>query len=100
MAVENVASLVQWQYQMVTKQTENYLLPELNELGKGGWESVSASYNKDYKGIWGWTAWLKRPLSAAAASDSAAAAAVAPGITEQPPLAGFEMPDGDFQFKD
>ena len=101
MAVENAASLTQWQYQVVSKQTENYLLPDLNALGAGGWELVSASYNKDYKGIWGWTAWLKRPMAAAAIGDAAAIAVGAvPTASDKPALAGFEMPAGDFEFKE
>ena len=94
-------SVTQWQYMFVNKQVDNYMLTELTALGKGGWELVSMSYDKDLKGIWGWTAWLKRPLAAAGAGDAAAiAAGVKLGGEEKQALAGFDLPEGDFEFKD
>jgi hypothetical protein len=101
MAAENEPALTLWQYMWVNKQTENFLLPDLNALGQAGWELVSVSYDRDIKGMWGWTAWLKRPLSAAAAGDAAAiAAGVQSAGPEKPALAGFDVPEGDFEFKD
>ena len=74
MSTESTPAVVQWQYLFITKQTENYLLAEVNAAGAAGWEMVACSYNRDLKGIWGWTAWLKRPASMAAAGDAAAIA--------------------------
>ena len=54
-----------WEYHSVTRKTEEYLVAELNELGKAGWELVNATFNKDVKGVaatFSWTAILKRPL--------------------------------------
>ena len=36
--------VVQWQYAFVNKQTENYLLNELNNMGLGGWEVLSINF--------------------------------------------------------
>jgi hypothetical protein len=54
-----------WEYHSVTRKTEEFLVAELNELGKAGWELVGATFNKDIKGVaasFSWTAILKRPL--------------------------------------
>lgn len=89
-----------WEYRTVVKHTENALLTELNEVGRAGWELVSASFNKDLKGIWAWTAVLKRPLAQqAGAAASAAEEAVrsepqAETKAAEPALKGFDL-DGD-----
>ena len=60
-----------WEYLSVTHKTDAYLINELNELGKEGWELVNATYNKDVKGVaasFSWTAILKRPLVSGAAT--------------------------------
>ena len=54
-----------WEYLSLNRKTEEYLVAELNELGKAGWELVGATFNKDLKGVaatFSWTAILKRPL--------------------------------------
>jgi hypothetical protein len=97
-----------WEYRAFTKQTEIYLLTELGEAGRDGWEMVSVSYNKDLKGIWGWTAFLKRPIvhgEVSPAKHAVGAAVPAEGQTApaQPaaedPMRGFQMTGDDFQFK-
>ena len=55
-----------WEYMNITRKTADYLVAELNEVGRLGWELVNASYHKDMKTSLGdafcWTAILKRPL--------------------------------------
>lgn len=54
-----------WEYLSINRKTDEFLITDLNELGKQGWELVSASFNKDLKGVaatFSWTAILKRPL--------------------------------------
>ena len=55
-----------WEYKELTRKTEEFLVNDLNEHGKVGWELVSVSYNKAPKSGLGeafvWTAFLKRPL--------------------------------------
>ena len=55
-----------WEHMSLTRKTADFLVAELNEVGKLGWELVSASYHKDVKTSLGeafcWTAILKRPL--------------------------------------
>ena len=97
-----------WEYRAFTKQTEIYLLTELGEAGRDGWELVSVSYNKDLKGIWGWTAFLKRPLirgevsPARHTADAAISAGADPAAAQsaaEDPMRGFETTGDDFQFK-
>ncbi|MBN1908341.1 MAG: hypothetical protein JW818_01255 [Pirellulales bacterium] len=54
-----------WEYVSVNRKTEEFLVEELNEKGKAGWELVSVAYHKDLKGLgesFSWSAFLKRPL--------------------------------------
>jgi hypothetical protein len=99
MTETSAGSVVQWQYCFFNKQTENYLLNEMNNLGLGGWEVVSINYAKDLKGVWVWTAWMKRPSVAAQAGDAAAKAAGVGAKEEKKALQGFDLTDGDFGFK-
>jgi hypothetical protein len=95
-----------WEYRCCSKQSETYLLQELNEAGKEGWELAAASFNKDLKGTWGWTAILKRPLEATTPATAAAPAAkssAAPASPANPPakadLQGFDLSGDEFGFK-
>jgi hypothetical protein len=93
-----------WEYRFFVKQTESYILTDLIEAGREGWELVSAVYRQDLKGIWCWTAFLKRPLLDGATSALRPAAAMAAGqASEQAPAEpkawkGFDLSDGDFGF--
>ncbi|MBN1588826.1 MAG: hypothetical protein JW888_04865 [Pirellulales bacterium] len=54
-----------WEYMSITRKTADFLIAELNEVGKLGWELVNAAYHRDLKSVGGsysWTAVLKRPL--------------------------------------
>ncbi|NLE37822.1 MAG: hypothetical protein GX621_07340 [Pirellulaceae bacterium] len=54
-----------WEYMSIARKTEDFLVNELNDAGKLGWELVNASHHKDLKSVGGtycWTAVLKRPL--------------------------------------
>jgi hypothetical protein len=103
-----------WEYRSCSKQSETYLLQELNEAGKEGWELVAANFSKDLKGNLVWTAILKRPLettarqgaAAPAAKSSAAPAAkssAAPASAAKPPAKGesqgFDLSGDEFGFK-
>ena len=55
------STLHQWEYAFVSKPLDYLLIGGLNELGRDGWETISISYNKDLKGNWAWTAFLKTP---------------------------------------
>jgi len=109
-----------WEYDSLTRKSDAYLLKDLNEFGKEGWELVSTTYHKDMKGNLVWTAIVKRPCAgvpvaaapaaepAAAAAPQAAADPAAPAAGAQPAAApkegyqpaGFDLTDGDFDFKD
>lgn len=95
-----------WEYRSTTKHTESALLNDLNELGKAGWELVGASYNKDLKGIWAWTAILKRPYAAQSITPTAqqqaesgqpASQAADPKSPGSP--AGFDLSGDTFDLK-
>lgn len=93
-----------WEYRIVNKHTETTLLGELNEVGKSGWELVSASYNRDLKGVSAWTAILKRPLFQQADSMATADAVSepAPQVAVAAPadtLQGFDLSGDEFDFK-
>jgi len=57
-----------WEYMEITRQTEGYLVNDLNELGDVGWDVISVTYHKAAKSGLGesmcWTAFLKRPHAA------------------------------------
>lgn len=105
-----------WEYTSLTRKSESYLVKDLNEFGKEGWELVSTTYHKDMKGNLVWTAIVKRPCTGApvaAATETAAGAeaAAAPAPAAEPSQAaaaskqgyepaGFDLTDGDFDFKD
>jgi hypothetical protein len=99
-----------WEYRSCTKQSETYLLQELNEAGKEGWELATASFSKDLKGNWAWTAILKRPLEATARATAAAPTAkssATPVSAAKPPanppakadLQGFDLSGDEFGVK-
>jgi hypothetical protein len=54
-----------WEYTSVSRKTEDFLVNELNEAGKHGWELVGTFYHRDAKSLvesYCWTAIMKRPL--------------------------------------
>jgi hypothetical protein len=55
-----------WEYMTISRKTADYLVAELNEAGRSGWELVDATYHKEAKTsmseMFCWTAILKRPL--------------------------------------
>ncbi len=56
-----------WEYMEITRKTEGYLINDLNDLGKEGWELVTVLYHKLASSGMGsadaWVAILKRPFS-------------------------------------
>ena len=105
-----------WEYLEITRKTEGYLVAELNELGKVGWELVSVSFHKMTKSGLGdalaWTAFLKRPHAehakspkidgqTAADESPGAEAAVPSGPPEKAPAKYVPGEAGeDFDFKE
>jgi hypothetical protein len=55
-----------WEYMSISRKTADYLVAELNEAGRLGWELINATYHKEAKTsiseMFCWTAILKRPL--------------------------------------
>jgi hypothetical protein len=105
MSAETPATPQKWEFRFITKQTESYLLTELNEVGRAGWDVVSINYAKDLKGIWNWTAFIKRPLSDEAAVTTpdvsdAAAPASSTALREPVVIQGFDLGDDEFKFKE
>ena len=93
-----------WEYHCISRTAENYLLNDLNEAGREGWELVSTQQHKNMKGATVWTAFLKRPHAGSKSPEGArAAAASAPsagqGDAARMP-AGFELTDGEFKLQD
>ena len=46
-----IATQQKWEYCLLTRKTEGYILNEFNALGQEGWELVEVLYYKDMKGI-------------------------------------------------
>lgn len=110
--------LTRWEYCFFIKQTEMYMMMELSDAGKDGWELVSISFNKDLKNVWNWTAFLKRPIGPwsegpgvkattvnLGALRTPAGMAASEGPREPTPeeaegMKGFDLGDGDFGFKE
>ena len=92
-----------WEYRIVNKHTEATLLSELNDVGKAGWELVTASYNKDLKGTTAWTAILKRPLAQQDGGAPTAEAIAEPALQTTDDAAkalqGFDLSGDEFEFK-
>lgn len=95
--------LPQWEYAFLCRQTEKNLVHVLNKVGVAGWEAISVSFNKDLKGVWAWTAFLKRPLAPGATpldDINDVLDGLLPQQQNKEALAGFELPEGDFEFKE
>jgi hypothetical protein len=60
-----------WEYTVLTRATETYLLADLGEIGLKGWELVSITHGKDRKGDVAWTGFLKRPFLGQRAAEVA-----------------------------
>lgn len=104
-----VQSQQQWEYHCVSRTAESYLLSDLNEAGRDGWELVSTQQHKNLKGATVWTAFLKRPRVPSRGEEARRAVEqeAAPGgsapeasadVRAMP--AGFELEDGEFKLQD
>ena len=66
-ASEVTESGKKWQYMEITRKTEGFLINDLNDLGKEGWELVTVMFHKLAGGGMAstdaWMAFLKRPFS-------------------------------------
>lgn len=93
-----------WEYSSLTRVSETALVEGLNEIGREGWELVSAAQYRDVRGMLTWTAILKRPATGQAAVPLEREAAAAP-MAAPPPAASPQAPasaqtvgeDADFE---
>ncbi len=105
LTADAIATQQKWEYCVLTRKSETYIVGEFNTLGQEGWELVQVLYHPDAKGIMSWTGFLKRPSTGEAKSAGpAAAATVQPSRPSQPgaPSPGAEsagLGDDDFEFK-
>ena len=98
-----IATQQKWEYCLLTRKTEGYILNEFNTLGQEGWELVSVMYYKDLKGIMCWTGFLKRPSSGQAPKPAGheAPAVLQPSepATPSPEAKAVDLGGDDFEFK-
>ncbi|MHC4403911.1 MAG: hypothetical protein ACYTG0_29995 [Planctomycetota bacterium] len=88
-----------WEYTHFTRRTQKALGEDMNQLGQDGWELVTITFGKDFKGEVFWTAFMKRPAAAQAASTTAEAPAAKAADPEPAPPPAEEQPaeeDGAF----
>lgn len=85
-----------WEYQSLTRVSEAALVEGLNEIGREGWELVSAAQYRDVRGMLTWTALLKRPVAGQVSLPARAEAAVAPALPP-PPEAAKPEEEMDFE---
>ncbi|MBN2216182.1 MAG: hypothetical protein JW719_02270 [Pirellulales bacterium] len=88
-----------WEYMAVSRKTADYLVAELNEAGRLGWELINAAYHKDAKStvseLFCWTAILKRPLILPAPAVGGETAAGDSSVPVQPVTAPSLASDMD-----
>ena len=98
-----------WEYLEIVRRTETYLCKDLNELGQEGWELVSVDHGKDAKAQIAWTAFLKRPATAQAATTTTTrqeAAVAEPQPAAEPTKTGsdagseFDLSGDEFGIKE
>jgi len=97
-------SLKKWEYVSVTRNSDAYLIRDINDLGQDGWELINVYYYKNMKGAMVWTAFMKReagigPPPPSATTDHAVApepAKAQPAQTEPGSLDGFDLEGDEF----
>lgn len=103
------AGLQKWEYVSVTRNSDAYLVKDINELGGQGWELVNVYYYKSMKGPMVWTAFMKRlagigPPPPAALTDHAVAptSAAEPQPVEEKgvDLEGFDLEGDEFKLEE
>jgi len=106
---EDVSDRLQkWEYVSVTRNSDAYLIRDINELGQQGWELVNVYYYKSMKGNMVWTAFLKReagigPPPPEAMTDHVVAPTDAPAKKVEPTpdtLSGFDLDEDEFKLAD
>ncbi len=60
-AAQTIQAPQRWEYSVITRSTEKFLIHDLNEHGQEGWELVSVDRGKDRTGAATLTAIMKRP---------------------------------------
>ena len=93
-----------WEYATLIRRTDTALLAELNVSGQEGWELITVLNYKDMKGTTSWIGFLKRPSTGQPPTPVAQAGPAvhkpAQGDETQADARGFDVSDGDFEFKD
>ncbi len=87
-----------WQYMTLTRRTESFLIKDLNDAGKEGWELVSITYHREVKGqgeTMCWTAFVKRRCTAEMLAEAEATAVSAAGGDLLQPAKRFEAAQFD-----
>ena len=87
LTADAIGTQQKWEYCLLTRKSEGYILNDFNTLGQEGWELVPVMYYKDFKGIMCWTGFLKRPSSGQAskpAGHETAATLVQPAKSAAP----------------
>ncbi len=109
MSQNPATGLQKWEYVSVTRNSDAYLVKDINELGQQGWELVNVYYYKSMKGAMVWTAFLRRaagigPPPPAVTTDHAVAptSSSEPEPVEQEPvdLEGFDLEGDEFKLED
>ena len=95
---------IKWEYNILTRKSDNALMTELNALGQEYWETISVLYYKDVKGIMCWTAFLKRPSMGQVprAGQPRDGLTAAPGRSVGEAVVspeGFDLSDEDFKLE-
>jgi hypothetical protein len=86
-----------WEYMTISRKTADYLVAELNEAGRLGWELIDAHYHKEAKTsiseMFCWTAILKRPLILPTHGGGGEAAAAEEALSNAATAGPIEPPD-------
>ena len=90
LTAEAIATQQKWEYCLLTRKTEGYLLGDFNTLGQEGWELVNVLYYKDAKGLMCWSGFLKRHSTGEAkpGTQPAGPATLQPAAAKPSPGAG------------
>jgi hypothetical protein len=86
-----------WEYMSISRKTADYLVAELNEAGRLGWELINATYHKEAKTsiseMFCWTAILKRPLILPSHLPGADGASSEEALSHAATAGPVELPD-------
>jgi len=99
---ESADDLVQWEYQALSRKTEEYLVDDLNIVGTEGWELVAIEHHKDPKSVGEamcWTAFVKRPRTGEPTAVRSIADTAATDVQRKYQFEGRQLDDDAEEFK-